>query len=103
MSGQFGLDESVIRQLGDVFKQYEAIEIVIVYGSRAKGTYSIGSDIDLTIKGPTLTTSDLFQIENHIDDLLLPFKVDLSLFHQIENQNLIDHIERVGQPFYRKQ
>jgi hypothetical protein len=45
----------------------------------------------------------LLKIENEIDDLLLPYEIDLSLFHKIENPQLIDHINRVGKVFYEKQ
>jgi uncharacterized protein len=43
-----------------------------------------------------MDTTELLKIENEIDDLLLPYKVDLSLFHQIDNPSLIEHIQRVG-------
>lgn len=46
--------------------------------------------------------SDLMAIENQIDDLLLPWTVDLSLLHHIDNPELIDHIRRIGTPFYSR-
>ncbi|GAL00503.1 type I restriction-modification system specificity subunit S [Nonlabens ulvanivorans] len=58
------------------------------------------SDIDLTLVGNTLTLAQLYAIETALDDLLLPYKIDLSIFHKIENNDLIDHIERVGVEFY---
>ncbi len=42
----------------------------------------------------------LFKIENELDDLLLPYKIDLSVFSDIENPELLGHIERVGKVFY---
>ena len=53
-------------------------------------------DIDLSLKGKTLTLSLLFKIEIELDDLLLPYKIDLSIYHKIENSDLINHIKRVG-------
>ncbi len=64
------------------------------------GTYRNGSDIDLTIKGEAVTHSQLLRIENQLDDLLLPYTIDLSLLHRIDNNDLLDHIERVGVVFY---
>src|SRR3989338_3628484 len=98
-SGQFGLSLKTIQSIRSIFLKYPQIENVILYGSRAKGNYREGSDIDLVLKAPELTTSDLLRIENEIEELMLPYKVDLSLFHQIENSSLLDHIERVGIPF----
>lgn len=71
-----------------------------MYGSRSLGTFSRGSDIDLTIIAPDMTTSELFAVEERLDDLLLPYKIDLSLFHQIENPDLVKHIKAHGKIFY---
>lgn len=73
---------------------------MVLYGSRAKGNYRQGSDIDLCIKANSWNERKLLSLENEIDDLLLPYKIDLSLYHQIENMALIDHINRVGKVFY---
>lgn len=97
-----GLPLQAITALRTIFATYPDIEKVILYGSRAKGTYRQGSDIDLCIEGPLLDLTKLLAIENSIDDLLLPWKIDLSLKHQIDNQDLLDHINRVGAVFYGK-
>ncbi len=44
----------------------------------------------------------LLKIENELDDLLLPYKIDLSIYNQIENTDLIAHIQRAGIVFYEK-
>lgn len=94
-----GLPQETIFKIKNVLKKYFQIERVILYGSRAKGNYKTGSDIDLTLIAPQMTLTELLKIENEIDDLLLPYKVDLSLFHKIDNPDLIDHIQRVGIEF----
>ena len=101
---RFGLEDSVIEKINSIFCQYENIEKVILYGSRAKGNYKRGSDIDLTIvsESDQLSFSDLAKAENQLDDLMLPYKIDISLMEQISNPDLIDHIDRVGILFYRK-
>jgi len=101
MEKTYGLSTQTLEKLKQVFLKYSSIQKVIVYGSRAKGNFQTGSDIDLTILAPNLKTTDLLKIENEIDELMLPYKVDLSLFHQIENPDLVDHIQRVGQVFYK--
>lgn len=97
---KYGLDDNVIERIHGVFSRWPAVEQVILYGSRAKGTYRAGSDIDLTIVGDALTQSHLLKIANELDDLSLPYKIDLSLLRQIEDQALLDHIRRVGVVFY---
>ena len=82
--------------------KYTDIDEVILYGSRAKGNFKTGSDIDLSIRSASMSLQQLFQLENEIDDLYLPYKVDISLFRLIENPQLVEHILRVGVSFYKK-
>lgn len=99
---RFGLKESTINHINAVFSQYPDIEKVVLYGSRAKGNYRDGSDIDLTLMGGALSHAQLNRIETQLDDLLLPYTIDLSIFESIDNENLIDHIWRVGVVFYER-
>jgi predicted nucleotidyltransferase len=96
----FGLEQEDIQGIRQVLARYPAVERFILYGSRAMGTYRYNSDIDLTLQGGSLTLFILFDIENELDDPLLPYKIDLSIFHRIENNDLVAHIQRAGQVFY---
>ena len=84
------------------FRACPQVERVILYGSRAKGNYRVGSDIDLTVEGEGLSLAQLLAMESQIDELLLPWMVDLSLKDRIDNPALLDHIARVGLPFYER-
>lgn len=95
-----GLPDSAVEKLRAIFRGYSTIRRVLLYGSRAMGTYRPGSDVDLTIEAEAMSLSDLLAIETRVDDLLLPWKVDLSLRHKIDNPALQAHIERVGVIFY---
>lgn len=99
---RYGLPEQAVESLQRVFRACPQIDKVVLYGSRAKGNYRAGSDIDLCIKGEALTLRGLMAIESNIDELLLPWKVDLSLMHRIDNADLLKHIGRVGVVFYEK-
>ena len=103
LSEQTGLSTKTIESLHYVFKRYPVIKKVILYGSRAKGNFKAASDIDLTLVTTEKDLSFLFKVENEIDDLLLPYKVDLSLYASLDNENLMEHIERVGIEFYRQE
>lgn len=96
---RFGLEEDVLRKILSVFSRHPFIEKTYVYGSRALGTYRPNSDIDLTLVAPQMNLTELFKIETELDDLLLPYKIDLSLFHTLDNQQLVEHIERVKKEF----
>lgn len=99
---RFGLEENDILKLQKIFADYPQIESIKIYGSRAKGNYKNGSDIDLTLIGQDLNLTIVNAIETQIDDLLLPYLFDISIYHQISNPDLIDHIKRVGQIFYQR-
>lgn len=96
----FGLPQSAINAIQLVFAKHPEIEKVILFGSRAMGNYRTGSDIDLCIIAPSFSLQKLFALDHEIDDLLLPWKIDLLLAHQIDNAALLDHIKRVGLDFY---
>lgn len=96
----FGLPDEAIKKIHAVFSKYDEVKRVILYGSRAKGNYRPSSDIDLCIEGEMSSLTTLLKIENELDDLLLPWKIDLSLKHHIDNQSLLQHIRDNGVLFY---
>lgn len=98
----YGLPPQVLERLNAVFRAWPQIDRVILYGSRAKGSFRTGSDIDLCLEANSMQIEDLLKLSGEIDDLLLPWKVDLAVKHTIENPDLLAHIERVGVPVYQR-
>jgi len=104
MIHRFGLEESDIQAICGVFTKYPQVEKAVLYGSRAKGNYKNGSDIDLTLLGgEDLTLEVLYRIMDEIDDLLLPYTFDLSIYRQISDPDVIDHIRHVGVVFCERE
>lgn len=97
----FGLKSDTISAIRSCFVHYPEIERVILYGSRAMGTFKKGSDIDLCIVGE-MNFDALLRLETQLDDLLLPYKIDLSIYANLQNPSLLAHIKRVGQVFYER-
>ncbi len=98
----FGLPDHIIDAVNAVFKMFPQVEKAILYGSRAKGTYENGSDIGPGFIGTDIDIATLYKIEDKLDDLLLPYTFDISILSNIDNKNLLDHIDRVGKLFYIK-
>ena len=96
---KFGLDKKTIAKIQQVFEKYPQIEEVIIFGSRAKGNYKTGSDVDLALKGSALNLKIINRINNELDDLLLPYTFDLIDLSSISNTELLEHIKRVGKSF----
>ncbi len=96
-----GLQAHQREAIRSVFRQYPEIKKALLYGSRALGRHREASDIDITLIG-NINLPTLNRISLALDDLLLPYEIDLSVFNLIENPDLIDHIKRVGRVFYQK-
>jgi len=91
----YGISQNALDKIKAVLFSMQGVEQAVLYGSRAKGNFKEGSDIDLTVKG-NLTYDDLVKMSVNLDDLNLPWKIDISLYSQIKNKDLLDHIDRVG-------
>lgn len=91
-----GLSDETVAAIQGVLSGYPEVEKAVLYGSRAKGNYKNGSDIDLTLFGEQLSDAAASRIYWALDDLLLPYTIDLSLFSQLRHAGLIDHIRRLG-------
>jgi uncharacterized protein len=96
----FGLTEDTVNKIQAVFARYPQVDKVILYGSRAKGNFKPGSDIDLTLFGGALTPDLRAKIASELDDLSIPYTIDLSIFAELHHEELREHIERVGEIFY---
>jgi predicted nucleotidyltransferase len=97
-----GLSESTVERIQSVLAHFPEVEKAVLYGSRAKGTHRPGSDIDLTLYGSSLGQTPLARIDQALDDLLLPYKIDLCEIAAVTHPALLDHIRRVGLVLYQK-
>jgi predicted nucleotidyltransferase len=100
---KYGLPEGTVDQICTVLARHPAVERAVLYGSRAKGNYKPGSDIDLTLYGTGLTSAMCATIADALDDLLLPYSIDLSVFSDLKHAELEVHIQRVGVVFYERE
>lgn len=102
MNANHGLTDGTVAQIHDVLARFPEVEKAVLYGSRAKGNYKPGSDVDLTLLGAGVTPKILGQIQGELEDGLLPYRFDVSIFSQIKQADMIEHIRRVGVVFYEK-
>ncbi|MFT4155051.1 nucleotidyltransferase family protein [Parafilimonas sp.] len=102
MNEQFGLRATDLEIIISILKREHAIEEAFIFGSRAKGNYKNGSDVDIALKGNLN-----FEIITHISYLLneetpMPYKFDVLNYHALKHNDLIDHINRVGISFFKR-
>lgn len=98
----YGLSDENLKQIVDVLSANPKIEELILFGSRAKGNYSNGSDIDIAMIGKELKICDVTNALVLLDDLFLPYQFDLIIFSHIKEPALIDHINTVGISLYKR-
>ena len=95
-----GLPDAAIAAIRQVLARHPEVEAAILYGSRALGHHRPASDIDLTLIGPAISAATLARIDADLDDLLLPWMIDLSCLASIDHPALLAHIERAGVELY---
>jgi predicted nucleotidyltransferase len=97
-----GLPAAAVTAIRQVLASHPEVEAAILYGSRALGRHRPASDIDLTLLGPAISADVLARVDADLDDLLLPWIIDLSAYSAIRHPALLDHIQRAGVALYRR-
>lgn len=93
---KYGLLESDINNVISTLLKNQNIHKIVLFGSRAKGTFKDGSDVDIALKGADLKLVDIINVSLEIDKLFLPYKFDFVIYDRIKEKTLIEHIDRVG-------
>jgi len=99
----FGLRESDIEDIVAVLRQFTAVETALIFGSRAKGNYKPGSDVDIALKGTDIDFQTTLAIGGKLnEETLMPYHFDVLDHKALNNTELTNHIDRIGQVFYRR-
>jgi predicted nucleotidyltransferase len=97
----FGLRQQDLKEIVAILQKFSAVEEAIIFGSRAKGTYRKGSDIDLAVKGRGIDQGVIAALSDQLnEESATPYFFDVVHFEEISEQELIEHINRVGQSIY---
>jgi type I restriction enzyme, S subunit len=98
---KYGLSDSVIEAIQGVLEKNPRVDKAFIFGSRAKGNFKEGSDIDLALKGD-LTAKDILDLNGKLEELNLPYKIDLVNYDRINEPALREHVDRVGTELYSR-
>ncbi len=102
LTNSFGLTQRDMMSVTDIFKIHPAVEKVMIFGSRAKGNFKPGSDIDLAICGNQISGKDESDIADLFSESTLPYFVDVVVMCSTLNESLKEHILRVGKVIYER-
>jgi predicted nucleotidyltransferase len=103
MNLRHGLSEKTVLQIAQVLARFPGVERALLFGSRAKGTYRTGSDIDLALVGAPLDWRLVGKIYDALDDLLLPHRFSLIVYEENTDSEVAAHIVRVGIPLFERE
>lgn len=99
----FGLKDSDILAVKEILSRHSEVEQAYVFGSRVKGNYRNGSDVDIALKGERITFSIISAISFSLnEETIMPYHFDVLNYHTLKNEQLIQHIDRVGVCFYQR-
>lgn len=98
----FGLTERDMQTLRDIINKYPEVQDIFIFGSRAKGNFTQGSDIDLAIMNEGVTDKVIAQLKSALEESTLPYFVDVTNYHTLQHAELKSHIDRVGMPLYQR-
>jgi uncharacterized protein len=79
------------------------IDEAILFGSRAKGNFKTGSDVDIALKGEEISMSDINELLNRFDEINMAYTIDLVIYKNIQDPLLLEHINRVGIEIYKNE
>ncbi|MGY0372331.1 nucleotidyltransferase domain-containing protein [Clostridium sp. JNZ J1-5] len=96
-----GLKDSDLEYIIDVIGRFSEIKKAVIFGSRTKGNYKPGSDIDIAIYGEDINFDILARLHSMLEDEnLMPYLFDIVDFTHLNHKELREHIERVGKVIY---
>jgi predicted nucleotidyltransferase len=96
-----GLSEKEYAELLSLIEAQSSIEQAVLFGSRAKGTFKSGSDVDIALKGAALSHADVVNLSYALNqESCLPYHFDIIDYNTIDNAALRDHIDRVGKVLF---
>lgn len=100
---RFGLKSLDIDYIISIMKRFDEIEKAVIFGSRAKGTYKPGSDVDIGIYGEQITFDTVASLKYKLEEEgPLPYFFDIVDCTHLNHKELKQHIHRVGKVIYEK-
>lgn len=100
---KYGLPEEELDLIIEACAKLPEIEEALLFGSRAKGNYKRGSDVDLALKGEAVTGDTVLDLSVQLNqELPLPYFFDVLRYDSISNSDLVAHIDRVGVVIYEQ-
>jgi uncharacterized protein len=100
----FGLKQKDITAICDILSKFQEVEQAKIFGSRAKGNFKNGSDVDIVLQGKSCGSGIALRISAILnEETNMPYHFDVLCYSDIKNLDLLEHIERVGKVIFRRE
>lgn len=100
---EFGLKEGDLKYIISVIKDFAELEQAVIFGSRAKGNYKAGSDVDIAVFGERISFSTIASLHFKLEEEgCLPYLFDIVDYTHSTHTELKDHINRVGKIIFKR-
>jgi predicted nucleotidyltransferase len=101
---KFGLKEEDIAYIVAALSKFDEIKKAAIFGSRAKGNYKPGSDVDLAIFGEDISFSTISRLHFILEEESpMPYFFDIVDYTHLVHQELKEHINRVGTTIFERE
>lgn len=98
-----GISQKSLDILLGAFESFRGVVSAKVFGSRAKGCAKEGSDIDICLYvDESFSIKDKLGLIRKLEESSLPYKADVLVFGELQNESLKEHIELVGVTVYER-
>lgn len=98
--GEIGLSEETRATLHALFAKFPQIEKVLIYESEAKDNYAPFSDVDMALIGTMLNSEILTKVILQIEDLMLPYNFNISIYDKTHNTEIVEQNDRTSKVLY---
>ena len=100
---KFGLKSQDIEFIMKTISEFPEIEKAVIFGSRAKGNYKPGSDIDIAVYGENVSFSTISKLHAILEEESpMPYFIDIFDYTHSDSSDLKGHVDRVGITIYQK-
>lgn len=99
----FGITDNSFERILKTLSEFNEVETALIFGSRSKGNFKKGSDIDISIKGKKSSILLAMNISGRLNESEpIPYFIDIVDYNSINNIKLKKHLDRVGKVFYER-
>lgn len=100
----FGISQVDLMEIISILRKFPAIEKAVLFGSRVKGTFKKGSNVDIAIKGKGINHEVVASLSSSLnEESSSPYYFDIVHLDNVSEKELLAHINRIGQCIYRRE